>query len=31
MIFLETDAILDFELRIFGEERPLTLDYQCES
>ena len=31
MIFLETDAILDFELRIFGEERPSTLDYQCES
>ena len=31
MIFLETDAILDFELRIFGEERPSTLDYRCEA
>ena len=31
MIFLETDAILDFELRIFGEERPSTLDYRLSS
>ena len=31
VIFLETDAILGFELRIFGEEGPSTVDYRLSS